>query len=268
MYRILLLFFISIILTGSLLVTSGLSSSQGPDLYFFNPDCALSNLGRLKQEMETFFDQSNYPINFQAFSYQTDFDAKINKERPKFLFVPEWYIKKYGPQLNIKPFLVPFLKGETTYRKVLLIAKNSSIILDSVKPYSLAMTSAGPESVHFLNQVLSPSPCKETCRFRPVIVPKSTDALFALFLGQVDSALVVQEHLTNMEKMLPRIINGVRPLSLSKPIPMPMLCYFEKLTAKEDIQKFKTVFLNKQNEKLQKRLLDLLHIDGWREIEK
>jgi hypothetical protein len=267
-YRILLLFFISILLSGSLLATSGLPSSQAPELYFFNPDCALSNLGRLKQEMETFFDRSNYPVNFQAFSYQTDFDAKINKALPKFLFVPEWYVKKYGLQLKIRPFLVPSLKGETTYRKVLLIAKNSSVILDSIETLSLAMTSAGPDSEHFLSQVLFSIRCKEACRFRPVIVPKSTDALFALFLGQVDSALVVQEHLANMEKMLPRIIDGVRPLKLSKPIPMPMLCYSEKLAAKEDIEEFKTVFLNKQNEMLQKKILELLHIDGWQEIEK
>lgn len=268
MLRVLLIFFISAILQGSFLSNRGLSIPGETKLYFFNPDSALSNLGRLKLEMETLFDRSGYQVSFQAFAYQTDFDAKICELQPKFLFAPEWYIKKFGRKLKIKPFLVPVYKGATTYRKVLLVAKSSRITLDSIETHSLAMTSVGPDISAFLYQGLFPVHCKKTCPFHPVIVPKSTDALFALFLGHVDLALVVQEHLANLEKMLPRIIGGVRPLVLSKPIPMPMLCYSEELVAQAEVEKFKAVFLDAANKEIRCNLSELLEIDEWQETSK
>ena len=265
MNRIYLLLIVSIILQGSFLSSSCPSIAENPKLYFFNPDSAQSNLGRLKLEIETFFDRSGYPVSFQAFSYQTDFDAKINEQQPKFLFAPEWYIKRHGRQLKIKPFLVPIYKGQTTYRMVLLVAKNSRITLDSQEKLSLAMTPAGPDSVTFLNQVLFPQHQGKAFPFHPVIVPKPADALFALFLGHVDSALVAEEHLEIFKKMLPRIVGGVRPLVLSEPIPMPMLCYSKELVAQTEVEKFKAVLLGEKGNRIRKNLLELLQIDEWQE---
>jgi hypothetical protein len=167
--------------------------------------------------------------------------------------------------LKIKPFLVPVFKGAATYHKVLMITKSSRVNLDSVDHYSLAMTSVGPDSKAFLNQILFQNHDEKMALFRSVIVPKSTDALFALFLGHVDSALVVQEHLETFEKMLPRIIGGVRPLLLSKPIPMPMLCYSKVRVAQTEINTFKTVLLGEKNKAIRNNLNELLQIDGWHE---
>lgn len=265
MNRIYLAFFISVILQGSFLSSSCPSIGEKPKLYFFNPDSAQSNLSRLKLEMEILFDRSGYPVSFQAFSYQTDFDAKIEEQQPKFLFAPEWYIKKYGRRLKIKPFLVPVYKGATTYRMVLLVVKNSQLTLDSLENLTLAMTSMGPDSRTFLNHVLFPKHFEKTCPFHPVIVPKSADALFALFLGHVDSALVAKEHLETFKKMMPRIVGGVRPLVLSKPIPMPMLCYSEELAAPKEVEIFKTVFIGEKNKGIRNKLSELLQIDEWQE---
>jgi ABC-type phosphate/phosphonate transport system substrate-binding protein len=266
MKRIYLALIISVLLQGLFLSSSCPSIAGEPLLYYFNPDSAQSNLARLKLAMEAFFDQSGYPVSFQAFSYQTDFDAKIDQQQPKFLFAPEWYIKKQGRKLKIKPFLVEVYKGAITYHKVLLVTQSSPITLDSIERHSLAMTTVGPDSRAFLNQVLFQNHREHIGAFHTVIVPKSTDALFALFLGHVDSALVVNEHLGNLRKMLPTIIGRVRPLILSKPIPMPMLCYSEKLVSQREVEKFKAVFLGDGNNIIRNQLLGLLQIDGWQEI--
>jgi ABC-type phosphate/phosphonate transport system substrate-binding protein len=265
MNRIYLALIISVILQGSFLSSSCPSIAENPKLYFFNPDSAQSNLRRLKLEMETLFDRSGFPVSFQAFSYQTDFDAQIEKQQPKFLFAPEWYIKKFRRRLKIKPFLVPVYKGATTYRMVLLVIKSSQITLDSLENLTLAMTSAGPDSRIFLNQVLFPKHLEKTCLFQPVIVPKSADALFALFLGHVDSALVVEEHLETFRKMMPRIVGGVRPLVQSKPIPMPMFCYSEELVSQKELEMVKTVLTDKKNKSMRNKLSELLQIDEWQE---
>jgi hypothetical protein len=258
---------ISIFLQVSLLQDTCLPVPGNPEFYYFNPDSAQSNMARLKLAMDTFFNQSGYNVSFQAFSYQTDFDFKIRGRQPQFLLAPEWFIKKYGRELKIKPFLAPVYKGMTTYRKVLLVAKNSPITLDAIDTHSLAMTSMGPDSEPLLKQIFFPGSNKSFL-FHPVIVPKSTDALFALFLGQVESALVVKEHFENLKKMLPVIIDGVRPLAISKPIPTPMLCYSEELVDQMGVEKFKRVFISEDNKSAQIKLLLLLQIDGWREIAK
>jgi hypothetical protein len=265
MNRVYLALMLSVILQGSFLSSSCPSIAENPKLYFFNPDSAQSNLGRLKFEMETLFDRSGYPVSFQAFSYQTDFDTKIEEQQPKFLFAPEWYIKKYKRRLRIKPFLVPVYKGTTTYRMVLLVAKRSRITLDSLENLTLAMTSVGPDSRTFLNQVLFPKHLGKTFPLHPVIVPKSADALFALFLGHVDSALVVEEHLETFRKMMPRIVGGVRPLVQSKPIPMPKLCYSEELVSQKELEIVKAVFTGKNNKSIRNNLSELLQIDEWKE---
>lgn len=268
MRRIFLVIFISIILQGSLLSGMCFPIPGNPELYYFNPDSAQSNLGRLKLEMDTFFDRSGYPVSFQAFSYQTDFDFKIKAQQPQFMFVPEWYIKRYGQKLNIKPLLVPVYKGMTTYRKVLLVAKTSTITLDSIVNRSLAMTSMGPDGEIMLNQIFFQDNSVMKGVFNPVIVPKGTDALFALALGQVDLALVVKEHMANFEKILPTIIDAVKPLIISEPIPMSMLCYSEELVEQPDIKKMKHVFLNDKNKRARYKIMELLQIDEWQEISK
>ena len=253
---------------GSFLSSSCPSITGDPKLYFFNPESPQSNLGRLKREMEKFFNQSGYPVNFQAFAYQTDFDAKIREQQPKFLFAPVWYIEKHGRELRLKPFLTPVHRGATTYRMVLLVAKNSRITTDSVEDHSMAMTSVGPDSRIFLNQVLFLNHFGKTCPFHPVLVPKPADALFALFLGHVDSALVAEDHLKAFEKILPRIVSSVRPLLVSKPIPMPLLCYSEGLVAQKEVERFKTVFLGADTKRIRNKLSELLQIDEWQEIAK
>lgn len=89
MNRVYLTLMMSVILQGFFLSSSCPSIAENPKLYFFNPDSAQSNLRSLKLEMETLFDRSGFPVSFQAFSYQTDFDAKIEEQQPKFLFAPE-----------------------------------------------------------------------------------------------------------------------------------------------------------------------------------
>jgi ABC-type phosphate/phosphonate transport system substrate-binding protein len=268
MKHIYLIILISVILQGSFPSSSCPSITGDPKLYFFNPESSQSNLGRLKREMEKFFDQSGYPVNFQAFAYQTDFDAKIREQQPKFLFAPVWYIEKHGRELKIKPFLTPVYRGTTTYRMVLLVAKSSRITMNSIEDHSLAMTSVGPDSRTFLNHVLFLNHFEETCPFHPVFVPKPADALFALFLGHVDSALVGQDHLKTFKKILPRIVSSVRPLLVSKPIPMPMLCYSEGLVAQTEVERFKTVFLGEDTKRIRNKLSELLQIDDWQEIAK
>ncbi len=249
-----------IILLPVVLSAGGSSLSE---FYYFNPDSPQSNLSRLKREMDSFFSQIDYPIAFQPFARLFDFDQKLKEKRPAFIFLPEWYLQKYGNELQLRPFLVPVRKTKCSYHKVLLVAKHSDINLKNLKNHSLAMTSLGPEGETILNKILFSDHGIDARELNTVVVPKDSDALFALVLGQVDMALVVKDNMEQIAMINPRILQTVRSLVESTPIPMPVLCYSEGAASPVEIQKIKEIFVNADKKEMRVKIMRMLNIDEW-----
>lgn len=236
-----------------------------PEFYFFSPDSSQSNLGLLKREMDNFFSGSGYSVGFQCFAHQIDFDKRLKQNTSEYMFVPEWYRRKYGDGLKIKRILTPIRNGKSTYRKVLLIKKGSPISMDKLGSHSLAMTTMGPDASEILKQVLFPDG-QAKGKFRTVVVPKDTDALFALALGQVEMALVSKGNLEQITKILPKIIKTVKPLTETAPIPMPAVCYAEGKVDAAEIEMFKTIFTSPGKKDMRVKFMEMLKIDEWKAV--
>lgn len=213
------------------------------ELYYFNPDSMQSNLSRLKAEMDILFSRADIPVSFQAFARLTDFDRNIREKQPAYLFLPSWYFSQHKDQLDVRPFLLPSRKGENHYSKILLVANNSGLSLKNIKKHTLAMTSIGPQKEDILNAILFKELGIDAADLNTIIVPKDTDALFALSLGQVDMALVVKDNLESIGKINPRITQAVKPIAETKPIPMPIFCFYTDKVSEKDVEDFKRVFL-------------------------
>jgi hypothetical protein len=235
-------------------------------LYYFNPDSPQSNLSRLKRDMDDFLSEANFPITFQPFTHLVDFEQQFKGMPPAFIFVPQWYINKYGAEMKLKPLLVPVHKGETSYRKILLETKDPHKDLAKSVSITLAMTSMGPDGDTMLKNILFPPHSVPVGKINPIIVPKDFDALFALALGQVDMALVVKNNLDQIASLNPNILRTVRPLGESKPIPMPVLCYVEGVATSEHIEEIKRLFLKGKAEKNRSTIMEMLQINEWQVI--
>ncbi len=233
------------------------------ELFYFNPDAPQSNLSRLKRDMDKFLSKAGFPISFQPFAHLVDFETQIRKTPPGFLFVPEWYLKRYGAKLNLRPLLIPVRKGEASYRKVLLGTEHMELDFSRVPHPTVAMTSMGPDGEAALNAMLFSPHGVTAGKVNPIIVPKDTDALFALALGQVDMALVVKENLDLIAKINPNILRSVRPLLESEPIPMPVLCFTERVVSASAVRKLKALFLNGKAEESRLRIMEMLQINEW-----
>ncbi len=244
-------------------VSVATTGAPSHEFYFFNPDSSQSNLGNLTREMDSLLSRIDYPIAFQAFAHLLDFDNLTHKKRPSFLFLPDWYLKKYGDELGLRPFLVPVRKGKVEYKKVLMAAKTSDVQLENLADRSLAMTSMGPEGEAILNKILFSKHGIDARDLDAVIVPKDSDALFALVLGQVDTALVVKENMAQIAKINPRIVQAVRPLDESDSIPMPVLCYSEGVVSPSELQKIKEVFMGATSLGNRAKIMEMLQIDEW-----
>lgn len=236
------------------------------ELYYFNPDSLQSNLSRLKAEMDTLFLRAEIPISFQAFARLTDFDRNIREKQPAYMFLPSWYFSLNKDQLDIHPFLLPLRRGENHYSKILLVAKNSGLTLKNITKHTLAMTSIGPQKEDILNSILFKELGIDAADLNTIIVPKDTDALFALSLGQVDMALVVKDNLDSIGKINPRITQAVKPIAETKPIPMPIFCFYREKASKDDVEAFKNVFVQSTHKGIRHNMMEMLNIDEWQAI--
>lgn len=239
---------------------------QAAMLYYFNPDSPQSNLSRLKRDMDEFLSKAKIPITFQPFSHLVDFEQQFKGMPPAFIFVPQWYIDKYGAKMKLQPLLVPVHKGETSYRKILLETKHPNKDYNKSASITLAMTSMGPNGDSLLKKILFSPRCVLAEKINPIIVPKDFDALFALALGQVDMALVVKNNLDQIASLNPNILRTVRPLMESEPIPMPVLCYIEGVATAEYIEEIKALFINSKAKKNRSTIMEMLQINEWQVI--
>lgn len=240
--------------------------SHTATLYYFNPDSPQSNLSRLKRNMDEFLSKANFPINFQAFAHFVDFEQHLQGVPPAFLYIPEWYLKKNGERLNLRPILVPLHRGESSYRKILLATKHSKTNFTQADNITLAMTSMGPDGDSMLNTILFSPHGVSGAKINPIIVPKDSDALFALVLGQVDMALVTQKNLEKVTEISPNIIRTVRPLLESEPIPMPVICYVEGVASSENIKELKKLFVNGKAKRNRSIIMEMLQINEWQVV--
>lgn len=235
-------------------------------LYYYNPDSPQSNLSRLKRDMDVFLAKADFPIAFQPFAHLVDLEQQFKGAPPAFIFVPEWYLKKYGTQQKLRPLLIPIQKGESSYRKILLGAKRAKADMDNAGHITLAMTSMGPDGDAALHRLLLWPHGVHAEEINPIIVPKDSDALFALALGQVDMALVAKQNLDQVAALNPNILQSVRQLLESEPIPMPVLCYVEGVATSDNIQEIKALFINGKAKKNRSTIMEMLHINEWQVV--
>jgi ABC-type phosphate/phosphonate transport system substrate-binding protein len=132
---------------------------------------------------------------------------------------------------------------------------------------TMAMTSMGPDGGTTLDSILFSPHGVASRDINAIIVPKDADALFALALGQVDMALVVKENMNQIAKVNPGILQSVRPLLESKPIPMPLLCYIEGVAPPSAIQELKSLLLGGGAQERYATIMEMLQINGWQTVQ-
>lgn len=217
--------------------------------------------------MDGALNKVGYPVVFQSFAHLLDFDKKIREQKPAFLLIPEWYLKNYGNRLKLRPFLVPARNNRTTYRKVLLINKSSGISFQNLENLTMAMTTMGPYGESILNRTLFGRRGADVRRLNIVTVSKDSDALFALYLGQVDMALVTEQLVEQINNLNPGILNSLIPLDETQPFPMPVICYIEGSVSTDELRKMKEVFIEMGKRKNDCKVMEMLQIDEWKTID-
>jgi hypothetical protein len=237
------------------------------ELYYFNPDSPQNNLSRLKRNMDDFLSANDIPITFQPFTHQVDLENQLKAKPPAFLFVPQWYFKRFSSRLNLRPLLIPVREGTAYYRKILLGMKNASFNRQRISHGTMAMTSLGPDGNLTLDSILFTPYGLPASNINAIIVPKDADALFALALGQVDMALVVKENMDRIAKVNPNILQSVHPLFESKPIPMPLLCYIEGIASPSTIRELKRLLLEEGAQESYATIMEMLQINGWQTVQ-
>jgi len=238
-------------------------SAASAHFFYFNPDSAHSNLSGLKQMMDTYLTDEGCSFSFQPFTRLRDFDRQVKEGHPSLLFLPEWYLKQDGNDKKFKPFMVPVQNGVTTYRKILLVAADFDLTTEKLANASIAMTSVGSAGMSMLNDAIFNGNGLDGNTLNFITTAKDSDALFALTLGQVKAALISEDNLKKVGAINPKILQTVKTLAISKPIPLPVLCYVEGVTNLADLDKLRKSLLAGKQDKKTAQIMELLDIDAW-----
>ena len=184
-------------------------------------------------------------------------------ELPAFVFLPDWYYQQNKNNSKLEPILQPIRMGQSTYRKVLLTTQDSKLTLQGLRNKILAMTTMGNDEPDLLNRLIFNQFKIKSNGLNIIATPKDSDALFALAVRQVDAALVSENNLQKIGKINPRILQIVRPLAESLPIPMPILCAGNGNVQDENVMKLKKIFLEAKLSDDSANLMEMLQIDEW-----
>jgi hypothetical protein len=233
------------------------------DLFYFNPDSVQFNFSLLKKEVDHFFQNSNFEIRFQAFSQQADFDRLIMERRPALVLVPAWYYAQHGKELALTPLLTPLNNGQPSYSKVLLIRSTAPVKTADIAGKTVASTTMGPKTSEQLGRFFSNAPTIDFSTSHLITTPKDADALFALILGQVDLAVVGKETIREVGENNQKILEAVREITPSKPMPMPMLCITGGSMKQEEIERLRRTLIEGGNRKPRPSFMTMLQFDGW-----
>lgn len=239
------------------------------EFYYFNPDSPQSNLGQLKSEFEAYFFNNNFSYSFQPFTHFADFHRLNSERRPSFIFVPEWYLQKYGKELGLHPLLIPVRNGSTSYEKILLVSKTSAQALTDYDIIPFAMTPMGSngQQISSIKELITDE-LISIQQLNIINVPKDLDAILALVLGQVKMALVAQDNLQIIADVNPRITQSIQKLDKSITVSMPVLCYLEGRVNTDDINKLLETFKHMSAEQPRNKIMEMLQIDDWRNFTK
>ena len=242
------------------------ASCLATEFYYFNPDTSQGNLGNLKREFDQYLLEKGFSANFQPFAHFVDFHRRNNERRPSFILVPDWYYRKYGKELGLRPILKPMRNGSTSYQKVILVPKSASAAPNDYEIISFALTSMLQEDVNEELKVLLANQLIDKQQVNMITVPKDLDAILALVLGQVQMALVAEYNLQTIAEINPKILHNVKQLDDTITVPMPVLCYLENRVDDKQVVKLLEIFTGMSKEKPQNKILEMLKIDNWKKI--
>ncbi len=216
--------------------------------------------------MESFLDSFGTEIVFQPFAHLSDFYRNLRSQRPAFQLLPAWHLDLYGRQLKLRPLLQPLRSGRRSYHKVLLARSDWQGDPDSLAGRSLALTPMGPRTASILDTVLFGEMAIHADRLDIVFVPKDYDALFALVLGQVDLALITKDNLDRIATRNPRLVNAIKTVHQTRPLPLPVICYTEGSVSNEVLARLNTLFQDRCSTEQCRTIMEMLHFDDWETV--
>lgn len=253
-------------LLSSVLIFPPCSASKSIDFYFYYPDSSQANLSQLKREMDVFLKQLDYPVRFQPFAQKIDFDRMVQNEHPALLLLPEWYYRLHGKSLGITALLTPLRQGRSFYTKLLLVSKTSQFLLTDFSAKTVAMTTMGPVTEQNLLMDLFDGKKINFVQNHIINTTKDADALFAVSLGHVDAAVVSTDTLKTVGNVSNRLLELVKPLLESNPVPMPLLCITDNMLTQQEIDHLKKTFLEQGANSPLPAIMEMLRIDGWQTV--
>jgi len=248
-----------------LFLSSPLISSADPriTICFYNPEVNINNYASLKIKLDTYLSSfGNY--EFQPFSGIKTFESFIASKKNGVIIVSSWHYRILKEErLPLVPVLVGVLKGNSTYRKILVSRKE---IKDPYQLKQITIASAGTDDYtrSTVQEMLEGSDADLIRSLKLLIVPKDIDALMTVGFGMSQAALTSERSLNKLAVINPNLHKSLKEIMVSKELLLPIVATLKGFSQEDN--KLMEIIEKMKDSSLGISCLKMLGLDGWKKL--
>ncbi len=211
--------------------------SQAQTVFVFNPEARVSNIGKVKSDLEDYLKSEH--LNARAYIFVTpeDLESSVSRLNPDVAVVASYF---YGLKLGDyrwRPLLNGYKDGQRNFQKV-LVTKMPVSEVAHLKGKSVAAVSLGYTAA-FIDSML---PVGLTASdIRMVSTSKDIDAIMALAFEQVEAAIVTEASFNKLKEINPTAVQNLKIFQQLRPISYPKVVAFPQA---KNVDEFTRAFKN------------------------
>ncbi|MFC1852564.1 PhnD/SsuA/transferrin family substrate-binding protein [candidate division CSSED10-310 bacterium] len=206
---------------------------------YFNPDVTVKDPLTAVSAMKPFTDYVGKKLGIviepHYFIKQVDLERFLDTNAVSFGIFSQVFIVENFKKRNFEPICIVINDGESFYRKVILVRKDSPHeTLEDLKGKILASTALGEDNVPFLNKVVFQGEIDVRTHFSEVkIVDSANSAIMAVLYKQAEAADTNYWNFLTLQELNPRVGRELKSIYTSAQTPLPGLVVFKDRVSDE-----------------------------------
>lgn len=232
-------------------------------MVMYDPGSPWQNTKGLQRELEDFLLLKVSGVRLKVYDDYQTLLMDVKNAPPQLILISGYYLSDIQQHLEMDPVLIATKGGVSVSMLVMVTQRNSESLTEFTGGY-VAVKDFGFLTSNLLSaQFLVPNGLRDD-DFQIIRTAKDVDTLFALYLNQIDLALVENSQLQYLRKVNPDITRRMRVIEFAN-IPNAVLSVVPAAPQHQGVSSLVKVIENMANSS--EALLRHIGYDGWQRLE-
>jgi ABC-type phosphate/phosphonate transport system substrate-binding protein len=253
-----------------MLLTRFSQAGNDYNVVYYNPDISAEDSQTMVAAMKTYIDYLGRQVGASLKPFYFDKEADLEQwqrtNKTHLGIFSSLYIKKNHQIKKFDPFSIVVVDGEMTYRKVLVVRKDSPPkSLADLKGKTLISPRFVDENKTFLNELVFAAKIDLTKHFQKITsVPNANAAVMAVLNKAADAALINEGSLQIVQEFNPKIEQNLHVIFTSEKINLPGLVAFTDNVTPDFVAKIKQAVTTMHQNPEGSQALQTFSIEAWK----